>query len=138
LRCARKEVHVVPRVLVVDDDPSVRELLVRGLEDAGHETQTAGGGREALRKLCRATAEDEPFDAMVLDIIMPEISGWDVLEAVRANPLWREMPVVVISGFANKPEDMARVLDYDGFFVEKSGNWLEVLNSALGRLVDAA
>lgn len=126
------------RVLVVDDDRSVREVLVQALEDAGFDTEAAAGGRAALKSLCAASAEDNPFDAMVLDIIMPDVDGWNVLEAVKHNPLWREMPVVVVSGQANGTGDVARVSSYDGFFVEKSGDFVEVIKTALGRLLQAA
>ncbi|MGC9318617.1 MAG: response regulator [Armatimonadota bacterium] len=128
----------MPRVLVVDDDPSLREVLSQGLEEAGMQTDTAEGGRTALQALCRATADQNPYDAMVLDIVMPDINGWQVLEAVRSNPLWRDMPVVAISGFANATDDVARVSDYGAFFVEKDGDFLSVIRSAITRLVDAA
>lgn len=126
------------RVLVVDDDVSIREVLVQALEDAEFEADAVEGGRSALKALCAATAEDNPYDAMVLDIIMPDVDGWKVLEAVKHNPLWRQMPVVVISGHANGTGDVARVSSYDGFFVEKSGNFVEVIKSALGRILQAA
>ncbi len=126
------------RVLVVDDDPSVREVLVQDLEDAGFEAHPAESGRAALKELCAATAEDSPYDAMVLDIIMPDVDGWQVLEAVRHNPLWRGIPIVVISGHVNGTGDVARVSSYDGVFVEKTGNFADVIKSALGRIVQAA
>ncbi len=126
------------RVLVVDDDLTVRELLGQTLEDAGLRVDCAAGGRAALLAMCRATAEGEPYDAMVLDIIMPDVNGWRVLEALKSNPLWMDMPVVVVSGYANGSDDVARISRYDGFYVEKTGNFLEVITSALGRLVHAA
>lgn len=126
------------RVLVVDDDLTVRELLRQTLEDAGFKVDCAEGGRAALLALCRATAEGEPYGAMVLDIIMPDVNGWRVLEALKSNPLWQEMPVVVLSGLVNGSDDVARISHYDGFFVEKTGNFIEVIRSALRRLVDAA
>jgi CheY-like chemotaxis protein len=126
------------RVLVVDDDEAVREVLVQALEDADFEADAVESGRAALKTLCAASAEDRPYDAMVLDIIMPDLDGWDVLEAVKHNPLWSEMPVVVISGQSNGAGDVARVSSYDGFFVEKSGNFVDVVKTALGRLLRAA
>jgi CheY-like chemotaxis protein len=69
---------------------------------------------------------------------MPDVDGWQVLEAVKHNPLWRQMPVVVVSGQANGAGDVARVSSYDGFFVEKTGDFAEVIKTALGRLLCAA
>lgn len=129
---------MMARVLVVDDDLTVRELLSQTLEDAGLRVDCAAGGRAALLAMCRATAEGEPYDAMVLDIIMPDVNGWRVLEALKSNPLWVDMPIVVVSGYVNGSDDVARISRYDGFFVEKTGNFLEVITSALGRLVHAA
>jgi len=126
------------RVLVVDDDVTMRELLCQTLEDAGLETEAAESGRAALKALCRAAVEGEEYDAMVLDIIMPDINGWRVLEAVKSNPLWQDLPVIVISGYVKDAHDVARVSEFDGFFVEKTGNFLEVIRSALGRIVQAA
>ncbi len=126
------------RILVVDDDASVREVLIQSLEDADFEPHAVGSGRGALEALCQAVVDDEPYDAMVLDIIMPNIDGWQVLEAVRSNPLWDEMPVVVTSGYANGADDVARVSNHDGVYVEKSGNFVDVISAALGRLVEAA
>ena len=126
------------RVLVVDDDVTMRELLCQTLEDAGLETDAAESGHAALKALCRATAEGEAYDAMVLDIIMPDINGWRVLEAIKSNPLWEDLPVVVVSGYVKDAHDVARVSEFDGFFVEKTGNFLDVIRSALGRIVQAA
>lgn len=128
------------RILVVDDDRAVREVLVQALEDSDSdfEVTSVESGRSALKELCRATAEDQPYDAMVLDIIMPDIDGWQVLEAVKSNALWKHIPVVVISGQSNGSGDVARVSDFDGFFVEKRGNFVEVISAALGRLLQAA
>jgi len=108
------------------------------LEAEGIDVEAVSGGRAALHALARATAENWMYDAMVLDIIMPGIDGWQVLEATRANPLWREMPVVVISGVTKSPTDIVRVSDYDCMFVEKQGNFTVAVKSVLSRLVEAA
>lgn len=126
------------RVLIVDDDAGIRDALSLKLESEGIEFDAASGGRSALVALSRATAEDRMYDAMVLDLIMPGVDGWQVLEAVRANPLWRDLPVVVVSGAANSATDIVRVSDYDGMFVDKAGNFLSAISAVLGRLVDAA
>ena len=126
------------RVLVVDDDWGVRDMLSLTLRAEGIEVDAVGSGRAALQALSRATTEGRMYDAMVLDIIMPGIDGWQVLEAVRANPLWRDMPVVVISGVARSAKDIVRVSDYDGTFVDKIGDFSAAVKSVLGRVVNAA
>jgi len=126
------------RVLVVDDDAGVRDVLALTLEAEGLQVEPASSGHAALLALSRATAEGWMYDAMVLDIIMPGIDGWQVLEAVRANPLWHKMPVIVISGVTKSPKDIVRVSDYDSMFVEKQGDFTAAVKSVLGRLTDAA
>ena len=128
----------MPRVLVVDDQAPLREVLSMALETDGIEVVPAAGGEAALTELCRATAEADGYDAMVLDICMPDIDGWQVLEAVKSNPLWKDMTVIVVSGYANGAEEIARVCRYDGVYVEKNGSFLHVVRATLNRLVHAA
>ena len=79
-------------VLVVDDDRINRSLLSKLLEHEGYEARTAVNGREALAALA-----EESFDAVLLDIVMPEVDGMEVLRTLKGDPrLWR-IPVIVIS-----------------------------------------
>jgi len=80
------------RVLVVDDEPINRRLLARYLEREGHEVATADDGAAGWEKL-RA----EPFDVVLLDVLMPEMDGYEVLELLRADPARRHLPVIMIS-----------------------------------------
>lgn len=85
------------RVLVVDDDQRVREALVGMLISAGHHTDHAGSGREAIEKL-----ERDPFDLVLTDLSMPEMDGWAVAGEVRRR--WPGIKVVMITGHAVSPE----------------------------------
>jgi len=80
------------RVLVVDDEPINRRLLGRYLEREGHEVATANDGAAGW-DLLRA----EPFDIVLLDVLMPELDGYEVLERLRADPALRHLPVIMIS-----------------------------------------
>jgi adenylate cyclase len=79
--------------LVVDDDPLNRKLLAKSLEREGHEVHLASGGQECLSTLA-ATA----VDVVLLDILMPDLDGFAVLERMKADPALRHVPVVMISG----------------------------------------
>jgi CheY-like chemotaxis protein/DNA-binding CsgD family transcriptional regulator len=89
-------------VLVVDDDPSLTALLADHLAAAGHRVRTAADGHEALV----AIGEARP-DVIVLDVRMPVLDGWGVLEALSEEPTTAALPVVVLTGSASE-EDLIR------------------------------
>ena len=80
------------RILVVDDNEMNRDMLARRLLRQGHAVETAIHGREALSML-QASA----FDLVLLDIMMPEMNGYELLEHLRGDPLFRHLPVILIS-----------------------------------------
>ena len=79
-------------LLVVDDTEVNRDLLVRRLKALGHEVETAVHGRAALETLAA-----RPIDLVLLDIMMPEMDGFEVLERMRADAVLRTIPVIMIS-----------------------------------------
>lgn len=81
------------RILVVDDERLNRMILRRALEDEGHTVSEAENGRQALVSLAA-----EAFDVVLLDIVMPELDGYATLEAIKADPALRHLPVIIISG----------------------------------------
>src|SRR5512138_3282379 len=80
------------RILAVDDNRLNRLKLSRGLEQQGHSVAVAEDGRQALDML-----RVEPFDLVLLDILMPELDGYQVLEAMKVDAALREIPVIVVS-----------------------------------------
>lgn len=80
-------------LLVVDDDPISRRLLAANLQRQGYTVQTAEDGQRAL-DLLRAQA----FDVVLLDLVMPNLNGYQVLERMKADDALRHIPVIVISG----------------------------------------
>ena len=108
------------KILVADDSWLIRQMVGKVLKANGHEVEEVVNGREALE---RATAE--PPDCILLDLLMPELSGFEVLEGLRQQKL--AVPVVVLSAdiqdtsrnrclelgasqFLNKPFDEEKVL----------------------------
>ena len=79
-------------ILVAEDDAVARATLARGLEQEGHRVTTAADGRRALELL-----GTDPFDAVLLDIIMPEVDGVAVLAQMKADPRLRHLPVIVVT-----------------------------------------
>jgi adenylate cyclase len=80
-------------VLVVDDDPVNRSMLSRSLEVDGHEVTTVENGAEALE-----LAGSQDFDVVLLDVVMPGMDGYQVLERLKADPELRHLPVVMVTG----------------------------------------
>ncbi len=80
------------RLLVVDDNKVNRILLARGLEGHGHRVETAENGRQALEKL-----RSDSFDLVLLDIEMPEMNGYQVLETCLQDPDLRDIPIIMTS-----------------------------------------
>ncbi len=87
-------------ILVVDDNRMNRLKLARALKQQGHAVSEAEDGREALEML-----RSHPFDLVLLDILMPEVDGFQVLREMKDDTDLRDIPVIVISGL----EDMESV-----------------------------
>jgi len=83
-------------VLVVDDDPGIREPLAELLSDEGYAIRTAQNGAEALEIM----REKPGPHVVVLDLMMPVMSGWEVLEEVERDRSLRALPILVISAMA--------------------------------------
>ena len=81
------------RILVVEDDAANRDLLRRHLEREGHAVQEAANGIQALQQLDAGV-----YDLMLLDVIMPEMDGYEVLALLKRNSSLRDLPVIMISG----------------------------------------
>lgn len=80
------------RILIVDDEPLNLKLLERRLVQMGYLAVSAASGQQALERLTRAA-----FDAVLLDVQMPEMNGFELLAAIRANPAWQGLPVLMLS-----------------------------------------
>lgn len=113
-------------VLVVDDDVAIRLMLALALELEGYRVLTAPDGRTAL-----ALAAEQDIHLVTLDVMMPGLDGWQVADALRANPRTRAVPLLMISGLPvdvlmracadrqgaailTKPFEIARVLELVG------------------------
>jgi len=93
------------RLLVVDDNDLNREMLSRRLQRKGFEVVTVSGGREALELIDRET-----FDLVLLDIMMPEVTGIDVLESVRKKYTAAELPIIMATA-KTQSEDVVSALN---------------------------
>jgi CheY-like chemotaxis protein len=103
------------RLLVIDDEPSVRDLLLRVLADAGHEVAAVETGEAALMKLAK-----QSFDLLVVDKNLPGMSGLDVLRLVRTH--YPRLRAILITAFPNPAaETTARELGVHAYVTKPFG-----------------
>jgi DNA-binding response OmpR family regulator len=92
-----------PRVVVVEDEPEMLDIVRINLEQAGYEVFPARDGLEGYELL-----EERSPDALILDLGLPNMSGFRLLRLLRRDPRWRELPVIVTTAFAfEEVEDLA-------------------------------
>jgi CheY-like chemotaxis protein len=117
------------KILLVEDSKFLRLATERALARAGYEMSSAADGEEALR-----VAREKLPDLILLDMLLPKMSGPEVLAALKKDPLTKEIPVVVMTGMSQK--NAAR-LQADGAagFLEKSALQLEKGSEMLLRAV---
>ena len=89
------------KILVVEDEKNIRELIEFNLENAGYEVDTAADGRVALDKL------SEEIDLVVLDLMLPEIDGMEVCRRMRGSEDLRQIPIIMLTA---KGEEVERIL----------------------------
>lgn len=101
-----------PRVLLADDSISVRKVLARQLGAAGYEVVTAQDGEQALGEL-----RESRFDALITDIEMPRLNGFELLELVRRRPADRDLPTIVVTTrTGGKHRELAERLGATAYF----------------------
>ena len=93
-----------PRILVVEDDTGLRDLMRIHLTLAGYDVHTAHNGKEALTRILELNPA-----ALVLDLNMPKIDGFAVLEAMARHPATKAIPSLVVSA-RNAPDDIKRAV----------------------------
>jgi len=86
------------RILVVDDKSGNRDVLSRMLRKQGFEVAEAGDGSDALTMLSESADKGKPFEVVLLDIVMPDVNGWEVLQKVKADPKLQNTAIIMISG----------------------------------------
>ncbi len=94
---ARKYFEANRNVLVVEDDKTMGQMVAEILDDIGFNVTTAVNGRIAFEKL-----EQHPADFIVLDILLPEMDGFEVYSKLQANPDTRHIPVLIVTAWADE------------------------------------
>jgi len=82
------------KIMVVDDEPDILTTVGEMLEMSGYEVIKAIDGKECFKKLNESSTNP---DLILLDIMMPDISGWDVAAKIKENPRWNSIPIVFLT-----------------------------------------
>jgi two-component system response regulator ArlR len=120
----------VKRVLLVEDDRFLRRACEASLQQRGFDVRTATDGEEGL-----ALATSQPFDIILLDLLMPKKPGIEVLAALKSNAPTSRIPVLILSN-SSREEDKRRAVELgaDGYYV-KANLSLKTLGDEVARLV---
>jgi PAS domain S-box-containing protein len=128
--------HVLPHddddatILLVDDDPKTLELLEETLRSAGYETQSVQSGARALEVL-----SSKLVNAVLLDLLMPGMDGFEVIRHVREQATLKELPILVMTAKNLAPEEIALLSRETQALFQKSGSWQQQLMTEVGRVV---
>jgi CheY-like chemotaxis protein len=119
-----------PHALVVEDDETTRSVIRQTLERVGWTVAEAEHGRRGLDRV----AERRP-DVVVLDLMMPEMNGFDFLDALRENPDWRGIPVLVLTAMDLTDEDRRRLNGEVERILQKGASARDQLLDEVGRVL---
>jgi CheY-like chemotaxis protein len=109
-------------VLAVDDDPECLQLLQEILSNAGYATLTATGGREALETLARTAV-----DIAIIDLMMPEMNGFELILRIKENPRLESTPIIVLTGRTLSEQDYDVLQRNTKAVFLKGSSWREEL-----------
>ena len=117
------------RVLVVEDEPKLAGLLARGLSEDGHPTDVATTGHDAVWM-----ARANPYDVIVLDVMLPDINGKEVCHRVRADPTLEDVRILCISGMVEEDKIAELKLSGADDFLHKPFDIEELIDRMCGML----
>ncbi len=117
-------------ILLVDDDPTTLELLEETLRSAGNQTQSVQSGEQALE-----TLSSNRFAALVLDLLMPGMDGFEVIRQVRAQPALKELPILVMTAMTLTPAQLAVLIRETQALFQKNGSWQRQLMAEVARAI---
>jgi signal transduction histidine kinase/DNA-binding response OmpR family regulator len=117
-------------ILLVDDDPKTLELLEETLRSAGYETQSVQSGARALEVL-----SSKLVSAVLLDLLMPGMDGFEVIRHVREQATLKELPILVMTAKTLAQEEIALLSRETQALFQKNGSWRQQLLVEVGRVV---
>ncbi len=120
----------MPKILIIEDDPQMRQGLEEIFSGEGYSVSTAISGREALNLL-----EKEEFDIVLADVVMPHVGGLDVLKEVQKK--WPSMPVVMVTAFATVKDAVTAMKEGASEYISKPFK-IDEVQTAVRRVLEEA
>ncbi len=117
-------------ILLVDDDPGTLELLEETLRAVGYETQSVRSGPRALEVL-----SSKLVSAVLLDLLMPGMDGFQVIQHVRQQPTLKDLPILVMTAKSLTPDELAVLGRDTQALLQKNGSWQQQLMVEVGKVV---
>ncbi len=111
------------RVLSVDDEVDVQLILKTALQSEGFEVETAGNGPDAL-----AIAKENPPDLVLLDVMMPGMSGFEVLRELKADDATSTIPVIMLTGVSERSKIQEALSSGTEFYIIKPFDFDDLMN----------
>lgn len=121
------------RILVIDDDPRIREVLAVGLANFGHTVSVAADAETGL-----ACADGSSHDVVLLDVDLPRVSGLAVCEALRRDPARRHLPVLMMTGRATRQIHLLALKAGARVLLSKPFTWEELQGELMAASAAAA
>ncbi len=119
---AMKTRHEIPTVLIVDDYPTLAELVEWRLRVAGMLTRICPGGAEAMR-----VVREERVDLVILDVMMPEVDGYEVIRLIRDQEHTRQLPVIMLTACSTEAEIAEAMALGADYYITKPFNAVELV-----------
>ena len=126
--------HMQPKessnqVLIVDDDVNTVALVGEILQSCGYETLTASNGQDALNLLSSSVS------AVLLDLVMPEMNGFELIHRIRQDKRWSDLPIFVLTGKDLTPSEIESLSQKTEALLQKNGSWKEQLVAELQKVI---
>ncbi|MBN2801455.1 MAG: response regulator [Deltaproteobacteria bacterium] len=128
-----KENRQKPLILLADDDPELLGILVKRLGVLNCDITTENNGADALK-----AAKDKKPDAIILDVMMPQMNGWEACKAIRATPDIKDTPIMMLTGIGESLNEMTSPLYGANDHIDKPFDFSELLFKIRRLLADTA
>lgn len=125
----------IERIAIVDDDDDMRRRISAELGKNNYETQEFASGDEIVNILVDQNSQESKPDAIVLDLLMPGLDGFDVLDALKQTPEWDGIPVIILTGKVLSTNDLSKLnRRYDALIEKENLSWDAILDQLVEQL----